>query len=236
MNFTPFVESLHRPEVRAGLGMAFIVFVLSQIPVLGWPLYPLSLFGVYVHELWHGLVGIISGKQFKRFVIMPELAGVATIEGGVNWFIVSAGYLGTALTGSLLLIAAPSDIPARTVLFVIGVGLGILCLLFVRNFFGIVCGVVLAIAFVIASQRLDEFWQQVGLWFLGVQLILDTVKELLLLLDPAVDPGGRSDASVLGKMTGIDPFIWLMFWLLIIGASLLYALNRAYQIPLPWSS
>jgi hypothetical protein len=234
MDFGPFVESLHRPEVRAGLGIAFMVFVLSHIPVLGWPLYPLSLFGVYVHELWHGITGMLTGGRFERFVINPGLSGVALVWGGVDLVVDSAGYVGTAFTGALLLVAASSDIPPRTVLLVLGVGLGILCLLFVRNAFGMVAGLALAVAFVIASQRLHEFWQQVGLWFLGVQLLIDTVSHLVLLTNYASNPAALSDAHRLGKMTGIHPFLWILFWLLLVFVGLLYALNRAYQIPLPW--
>ncbi len=236
MNFTPFVESLHRPEVRAGLGIAFMVFVLSQIPVLGWPLYPLSLFGVYVHELWHGFAGMLTGGTFERFVIHPAPAGMATVPGGVRWIIGSAGYVGTAFTGSLLLVAASSDIPPRTVLFVLGVGLGILCLVFVRNFFGMVAGLALAVAFVIASQQLHEFWQQVGLWFLGVQLILDTLAGLVLIWNYASNPAAKSDAHILGSETPFNAGVWSLVWIVLAVIILLYALNRAYQIPLPWSS
>jgi hypothetical protein len=234
MNFTPFVESLHRPEVRAGLVMAFMVFVLSRIPVLGWPLYPLSLFGVYVHELWHGFAGMLTGGTFERFIIKPDSSGLALVKGGARWIIGSAGYVGTAFTGSLLLIAASSDMPARTVLLVLGVGLGILCLLFVRNFFGMAAGLVLAVAFVIASQRLDEFWQQVGLWFLGVQLILDTLAHLALVWNYASIPGLPTDAHILGKETPFNAAIWSLVWIGLAVVILLYALNRAYHIPLPW--
>jgi hypothetical protein len=85
MNFALFAESLRRPKVRAGLGIAFMVFVLSQIPVLRCPLYPLSLFGVYVHELWHGFAGMLTGAQFEYFVIRPDRSGEASVPGGVRW-------------------------------------------------------------------------------------------------------------------------------------------------------
>jgi hypothetical protein len=236
MNLTPFVESLHRPEVQLGLRLAFIVFVLSHIPVLGWPLYPFSLFVVYVHELWHGFAGIITGGVFKRFVIEPHPSGEALVDGGVDWIVGSAGYVGTALTGGILLVLASSSVPTRLVLFVIGLLLGILCLLFVRNLFGIVAGFALALAFIVASQRLHDFWLQTALWFLAVQLFLDTLTHLAMLWNYASVPGQRSDAHSLGKLTGISPEIWLVVWILLAVIILLFALNRAYQIPLPWSA
>jgi len=235
MNLTPFVESLYRSEVRAGLGIAFIVFLLSHIPVLGWPLYPLTLFAVYVHELWHGFAGILTGGVFKRFVIKPDGSGVAEVSGGVDLIIDSAGYVGAALTGGILLVLASSSVDTRLVLFLIGLILGMLCLLFVRNLFGIVAGLALALAFIIASQRLHEFWLQTLLWFLAVQLFLDTLTHLAQVWNYASIPDLPTDAHNLSKRTGINPGIWLLFWLVLAVVILLYALNRAYEVPLPWS-
>ena len=235
MNLTPFVESLRQPEVQLGLKLAFAVFVLSHIPVIGWPLYPFTLFAVFVHELWHGFAGILTGGTFKRFVINPHPSGQAFVDGGVNWVVGSAGYLGTALTGGILLVLASSNVPTRVVLFLIGLILAILCLAFVRNPFGIIAGFGLALAFILASQRLHDFWLQVVLWFLGVEMFLDTLTHLTLLWNYVSVPGQRSDAHTLGNLTGISPTIWLVLWILLAIVILLYAMNRAYAVPLPWS-
>jgi hypothetical protein len=235
MNATLLLQRLQQPEFRLGLGLAVASFVLWRVPVLGWLLYPFYLFGVFIHELSHGFAALLTGGRFQRFVIRRNRSGLATVSGGVGCVVASAGYLGSALAGGLLLVIAMSDTPSRKILLILGILLGLLCLLFVRNLFGMVAGLGLACALILAGQRLDEFWTRALLWFLAVQLFLYTFARLFNLLEYSAFPGD-SDAHVLAKQTGIHAAIWLLIWLLITVGILVIALNRAYAIPLPWPS
>ena len=233
MNTTLLLQRLQQPEFRMGVGLAFASFVLWRIPVLGWPLYPFYLFGVFIHELSHGFAALLTGGRFERFVIRSNRSGFAIVSGGIGCIVASAGYLGSALAGGLLLMIAMSDTPSGRILLILGIVLGLLCLLFVRNFFGIVAGLGLACALILAGQRLDEFWTKALLWFLAIQLFLYTFARLFNLLEYSSHPL-NSDAHMLAKETGIHAAIWLLLWLLITVGILYIALNRAYDIPLPW--
>lgn len=68
---------------------------------------PFKLLVVLIHEMWHGLASLAFGARVERIVLHPGETGetlVTGLRGG--WavlFSVSAGYLGSALTGGVLL-------------------------------------------------------------------------------------------------------------------------------------
>jgi MFS family permease len=125
---------------RRWFGLAFLALALIglwQVPWLGWLVYPFRVFGTFVHELSHGLAAIATGGDFVRFAVSPDLSGVAHSAGGLRMIVASAGYIGSAVFGGALLVLHARLLSSRTLLFGLGVVFGLLCLLFVRNLFGV---------------------------------------------------------------------------------------------------
>lgn len=88
--------------------LALVAFVLV---FLFWQtgsdlLYPFRLLVTFVHETGHGLAAVVSGGSFEEFKVFPNGAGVASTRGGNALLILPMGYLGAALFGAVLLVAA----------------------------------------------------------------------------------------------------------------------------------
>ncbi|MEM7031385.1 MAG: M50 family metallopeptidase [Chloroflexota bacterium] len=56
-----------------------------------------------VHELGHGLAAILTGGEFRNFLIAPDGSGLAYTAGGIRLIVVPAGYLSVAIFAALLI-------------------------------------------------------------------------------------------------------------------------------------
>lgn len=70
-------------------------------------LLPVKLLSVMVHEMWHGLIAMLSGGTLEKINILAGESGetsVRQLSSGIPFYLsVSAGYIGTALTGMFFL-------------------------------------------------------------------------------------------------------------------------------------
>jgi hypothetical protein len=172
----------------------------------------------------------VSGGDFQRFVVRPDQSGTAWYTGGVGWFVTSAGYVGCALVGGVLTILSARDISARTVLFLLGVVLGILCLIFVKNLFGMAAGLLLSGALLLAGDRLPERWADGLLLFLAVQVMLNAINSLFDLVYLSTQRADIiTDAQLMQQMTDIPAPLWALAWSLIALAILAVSLTIAYR-------
>lgn len=95
-----------RRNAILALGAFLIAFILWQYEPVSFVVYPLRLFTTFIHELGHGAATLFTGGDFIRFEVKPSGAGLAYSNGGLRTLIIPAGYVGTALFGSILLYAA----------------------------------------------------------------------------------------------------------------------------------
>jgi hypothetical protein len=229
MGFARFFQDWRQREIVTVLGLGLLMLILWRIPLFGLLFYPFQLFNTFVHELSHGLVAIATGGGFNRFVVRPDLSGTAWSVGGIQWIIVSAGYIGSALFGGILTILAAWGAPARRVLFWLGGALGLLCLLFVRNLFGIVTGFGLAAGLILAGRRLGPLWADGLLLLLAVQAMLNSLDSMFDLVGFSLALGGpRTDAQIMQDTTGIPAIFWALLWTTISVVILIVSLRVAY--------
>ncbi|MDH5654371.1 MAG: M50 family metallopeptidase [Spirochaetia bacterium] len=101
-----------------------------DLPVL----YPIKLLVVLVHEMWHGLTAMAFGGTIDQIHLGTEENGETVIYGlkSSYGFIasVSAGYLGSALAGSIMLNRGLAASMERFTLFVFTILLGYMTFLF----------------------------------------------------------------------------------------------------------
>jgi hypothetical protein len=230
-----WLKGWRQREVLLVLLLGVVSVLLWRVPMLGLVWYPFHLLGTFIHEICHGLAAIVSGGDFQRFVVRPDQSGTAWYTGGVGWFVTSAGYVGCALVGGVLTILSARDISARTVLFLLGVVLGILCLIFVKNLFGMAAGLLLSGALLLAGDRLPERWADGLLLFLAVQVMLNAINSLFDLLYLSTQRGDiLTDAQLMHMMTGIPAPLWALIWNLIALGILTVSFTIAYRrIPVP---
>jgi hypothetical protein len=234
MRESSYLADWRQREVLLVLGLALATLLIWRLPGVGWLLYPFQVFGTFVHELSHGLAAILTGGQFARFLVRPDLSGTALSAGGIRWIVTSAGYLGSAIFGGVLTLLSASSVPARRVLFWLGVTLGIMSLLFVRNLFGLAAGAALAGLLIVAGRKLREPWADGLVLLLAVQMMLsalDSVADLVLI--SAVSGATRTDAQIMAQATGIPAMIWAVLWSGLSLAILLVSLRVAYRRPPP---
>ncbi|CAA9236485.1 MAG: hypothetical protein AVDCRST_MAG26-1223 [uncultured Chloroflexia bacterium] len=226
-----FLRGWRHREVLMALGMGLLTVILWRLPAFSWLLYPFRLLNTFTHELSHGVAAIATGGEFHRFTVRSDLSGRARSAGGVRWIVTSAGYIGSALVGGVLTILSARGVGARTVLAGLGVVLGVLCLLFVRNIFGVAAGLLLAGALFLAGRRLNRFLADGLLLWLSVQLMLDAFDSLLDLVVLSATPDTRTDAQIMADMTGIPAIFWAVLWNMVALAILAASLYVAYRKP-----
>lgn len=90
---------------------------------LGWdslPVKPGRLLAVLIHEMWHGLTAMMGGVQLETVRIHPDESGETLVTGHLRMVAfllsVSAGYVGTAWTGAVLLRSGMKSAWERTTL------------------------------------------------------------------------------------------------------------------------
>lgn len=108
---------------RHGLAVAAAALaaaLLAWVPALAWLAYPFRLLTTLVHELSHGFAALATGGRFLRFVVFADGSGLAYTAGGLRLLVIPAGYLGAAVFGALLLLAAGSPRAGRRTLGLVG--------------------------------------------------------------------------------------------------------------------
>lgn len=223
--------------LQQDVALLFIIGLVSvwlwRVPIIGWLFYPFRLFVTYIHECAHGIAAVMTGGRFHRFVVHPSRSGVAMTSGGIRWVVLWAGYTGASLFGALLLILTTAPVEPQAILLWIGTIQAILCLLFVRNMFGIVGGLALAGAFFIAGTALEPEYATALLTLLSVQTILsafDSIVDLIKLSRARVTRDIPTDAQQLARLTGLPAIVWALAWallsLLIYGCSISLAYSN----------
>jgi hypothetical protein len=225
------VKRTDRLELRT-LAIALLAsLLLWNLPFGGVLLYPFKLLATWLHEMSHGLVMILTGNGFDRMTIYRDTSGLAH-PGGVAGptalaFIASAGYMGTALWGALLLVVTPTARAARSALLVFAVLLGVSAILVVdapggdrfgQIAIGSMAAVVAAIAFAVPAR-----WRVALAHFIAAQSCVNALLDIRVLLRPnqvvnGMENVARSDAHAMALTTfGTNDrwavWFWAITWL-----------------------
>jgi hypothetical protein len=210
------------------LTLGVLIVVAWQVPWLQWFVYPFRLFGTFVHELSHGLTALLTGGYFHRFEVQPDLSGVAWSAGGVRMLVASAGYVGSAIAGGVLILLHQRLLSSRVLLIGLGVALAVLCVLFVRNLFGVTTGLGLAALLLLAGLKLSESWRDALLITLALQLILDGYNSLFTVLSLSTASGTHTDAHTMARLTFLPAIVWVLIWMGLSSFILYHALRWSF--------
>ncbi|MFQ3582597.1 MAG: M50 family metallopeptidase [Chloracidobacterium sp.] len=106
--------------------------MLMVVPFASVITFPIRMFVTFIHEGSHALAALLSGYHVIRMTIHWDGSGL-TLTAGQNWFVASAGYLGTMLFGVLLLYHAQRRDRVSLLLVGSGVLVLLLTILFVNG-------------------------------------------------------------------------------------------------------
>ncbi len=201
-------------DLKAGLILAALfvaVWILWETPVV----YPIKIFVVCLHELGHALAALLTGGQVVSIQIFPEEGGLTLTRGGWPFVIVSAGYLGSMLLGGVLLYLSSRRQWARHLMLALAALIALSTVLFFRNFFAVLYGLLAAAAMFFSAYRLSLDVNFYIIRFIAVAsclyALLDIRSDLF-----AASPGGQgivNDAVALSQLTGLPAVIWAVLWM-----------------------
>jgi Peptidase M50B-like len=117
--------------------------LLALACVLAWDtpiLTPLKILVVFLHEGSHALATLLTGGSVLAMHLVANQGGEVISQGGWPVVIISAGYLGSLFWGALILVLAARSSADRWIMALLGAGMLLLTVLYVRNVYGGVFG------------------------------------------------------------------------------------------------
>jgi len=209
------------------VGAAIVLtWLLWDTPVV----YPVRIFATFLHEISHGLAAALTGGSIGRITVEADGSGVCWTRGGLRIAVIPAGYLGSMLWGSLILIGACRTRQDRLIAFVLGAGLLLVCLLYVRTPFALVSGLLLGAGLAAAGIWLGERVVDPVLVFLGTVSCLYALFDLRTLWQ--VSGTGRNDADAFSQeIVPLPAGVWVVVWAALAVVCLVVALVVALRAP-----
>ena len=201
---------------RLLLATGVISLILWYIPYAQFALYPLRLFVTFVHEACHAVVTILTGGRVAEIQVLQNSSGWTLSEGGIPSLICSAGYVGTAIWGAIILQVSKNANTGNRGLGSIGAFILAITLLWVRpwgeGLFGFIVGIGIAMLLFGLAKTLDKKAAAFALSFLSVQLSLNALLDLRTLLFLTTQTNIKNDAVFMVNYAGMAPWFWSFLW------------------------
>ena len=199
-----------------------LLIALGASAVLGvlfwhaWPLYPFKLLVVLMHESGHAVATLLVGGTVDRIAISPDEGGVTFSRyapGLIREVIISsAGYVGSAVSGCVLLFTAARAKAARWPLVALAAWTAMVAVLWVRDGFTLLfvggCTLVLGLVARFGPPLLRR-GLLVFLAAFSVCYALYDIKDDLLHFSSW---SGKTDADALAHATLIPAIVWAIAW------------------------
>ena len=219
-----------RFDVKAGLilaAMFIAVWVLWDTPIV----YPVKIFVVSLHELGHALAALLTGGQVLSIQIFPDEGGLTTTHGGWPFIILSAGYVGSLLAGGVLLYLSSYRAWGRRLMVVLAMLLMLSTLLFFRNGFAVLYGLLAAAAMFFSAYRLPAEANAYIVRFIAVASCLYAILDIRsdLLSGVPAEAGVVNDAAALHQLTGLPAILWAVLWMAVSLILLAYFLKSSLR-------
>lgn len=216
------IKFLKRVDLRL-IGIFIVIAFLWNTQIV----YPLKIFVVFMHEVSHGLAALATGGSIKEIQIVAQEGGHAITAGGSRFWTLTAGYLGSLMWGGLILILAARTQLSKLISAIIGVGMILISLFYLRNTFGFLFGVGFGGALIVVGRLLPA---SINEWLLRVIGFTSCLYAILDIKSDIIDRSHlRSDARMLHEE--ITPYIptivWGVLWMVIAIAVTLWVLYIA---------
>jgi peptidase M50B-like protein len=218
---------------RRPIGGYFWVAVAASLAISVTPwapflLYPFRLFTTWVHESGHALMTVLVGGRVTSIAIEPDASGLtrSLLPAGrvARGLVASAGYLGAAVVGCLLMAATRVEKWAHVILPCIAACLLLTLVFWIRNLFG--AGVVLAwsVALIVLARSGVAEVLRFLLSLLAIQVALNAVYDIRVLF---LIGRRQSDAATMSELFLLPSWVWATAWMILSVAMLMWTLSIA---------
>jgi hypothetical protein len=213
----PSVPSHRRRTLLLAAAAIAIALIAWNLPALDFLMYPLRLFVTLVHEAGHGLAALATGGEVRSLQVMADGSGLATTAGGARALILPAGYLGAALFGAGLFIAANLVRRVRWISGGLAALLAVLTLLYIPFLStGFLVGLGFAAVLGLLSWKANDDLNRLVLMALAVIVGLNAVLDLTTLVNASGASLGnvRNDAAAFSAEVFplIPGALWALCW------------------------
>jgi hypothetical protein len=206
------------------LVLCALVFALWQTPVV----LPLKILTVFLHEMSHALMTLLTGGGVVSLSINPQQGGEVISQGGNRFLTLSAGYFGSLLIGVMLFTIAVRTRWDRVVLGLLGGLILAITLFYVRTVFAFGFGVVTGALMIVVARYLGHGVNDLVLRLIGLTSMISVPYDIFS--DTISRSYLRSDARMLAEEFGGPTQVWGGLWLVIslitIALCLRYGLGR----------
>jgi len=192
-----------------------VSFVVGLVFWTTWPLWPFRLLVVLMHESGHAAATLLVGGSVDRIQVSPNEGGftlghiVPSIWRQI--LVSSAGYVGSTVSGCVLLWMAARSRTGRWPLIALAAWTGLVAVLYVRDAFTLIFVGGAAVALWLVARFGPSLLRRALLVFLGtfsVSYALYDIQDDLLHLASR----GPSDADALARVTFIPAIVWGLGW------------------------
>ena len=206
---------------RLDLGKVLLLLAFLTLGLVFWDsplLTPVKLLVVMGHESGHAVATLLAGGKVQRVLLSPDQSGacLSALPSGA-WrtiLVYSAGYVGSAIAGAVLLLLAFRLRLARGVLATYAVWLAAVGVLVGGSFFTVAYCLAMAALLAAAARWLPVLGVRLLVLFLasftGLYALFDLRDDLW---NPAVR--AQSDAALLAAQTSVPALVWAGLWTLL---------------------
>lgn len=223
------------PRNRIGTWFWAAVAVSLVVSLTPWAeilLYPFKIFTTWVHECGHAVATLLVGGRVTSIAIQPDTSGLtlSLVPAGriARGVVASAGYLGAAAVGCLLMAATRIERWAHAILLGLGVCMLVSLLLWMRNIFGVVVVLAWGVALIALARKGMAGAVRFLLSLLAIQVALNSVYDIRVLF---LVHRGPSDARTMQEIFLLPSSVWASAWMLMsvamLGATLWWTRDRS---------
>jgi len=191
--------------VIRNITLALIIFLFWNTSVVRF----FKILVVFLHETSHAAAALLTGGHVRNIEVTSMESGVTFVSGGLPVIVYSAGYLGTALIGSLMIAASYTKKFKKVFLFAIALTLLLSTLFFVRNRFGMLYGFITGTVFLFLFLKDFKFSAYIT-DFIGMMCVMYSIYDFLDFIRTTTN-----DATLLSRITGIPSVIIYTTWVII---------------------
>ncbi|MBS2023795.1 MAG: M50 family metallopeptidase [Deltaproteobacteria bacterium] len=199
-----------------------------------WALFPFKLLVVLMHESGHAAATLLMGGSVDTISVSPDEAGATWSRYAPTFLntvvIKSAGYVGSTVSGCVLLQAAARSKEGKWPLIALAVWTGLVSVLWVRDPFTLAFSLGCTVMMGLLARFGPTLLRRMLLAFLAsfsVLYALIDIKDDLLHLGGS----GGSDADALAQATFIPAIVWGLGWGALSLVLVFFTLRNIFRMP-----